>query len=66
MSLVGPERALHGLVTVVAAELSSDIDRLVRNHLEDLFVARVEEIETDWCKASLAVLPSRFDITAVV
>lgn len=41
MSLIGPERALDGLGTVVAAELTSDIDRFVRKDLEDLFVAQV-------------------------
>ncbi len=38
MSLVGTERTLNSLGPVVAAELSSDVNRLLREHLEDLFV----------------------------
>lgn len=40
VSLIGTKRTLHGLGTIVAAELAGDIDRLVRKHLKDLFVIR--------------------------
>lgn len=40
MSLVGTECTLHGLGTVVAAEFSRHIDRLLRKHFEDLFAVR--------------------------
>lgn len=40
VSLVGTERTLDGLGTVIAAELSRHIDRLLRKHLEDLVAVR--------------------------
>lgn len=40
VSLVGTECTLHGLGTVVAAEFSRHIDRLLRKHFEDLFAVR--------------------------
>lgn len=38
MSLVGTQRTLDGLGPVIAAEFARDINRLLRKHLEDLFV----------------------------
>lgn len=37
VSLVGTERTLHSLGTIVAAELPGHIDRLLRKNLENLF-----------------------------
>lgn len=49
VSLVGPKCALDGLGTAVAAELPSDIDRLVRKDFKDLFVTQVvQDADTDW------------------
>lgn len=44
MSFVRAKRTLHGLGATVAAELSCHIDRLVREYLEDLRMAGVQEV----------------------
>lgn len=43
MSLVRAKSALDGLGTVVAAELSGNVDWFVRKHLENLWRTRVHD-----------------------